>query len=86
MSQSKEYLGYRKRYDEIGEKIKELYAEQHKMRELMEKHCNHSNLQLVEHDPLEIELGIVDEDEVQYKCQDCWRYFSLKEAKELNLI
>ena len=56
------------------------------MRELMEKHCNHSNLQLVEHDPLEIELEIVDEDEVQYKCQDCWRYFSLKEAKELNLI
>lgn len=44
MGQSKEYLGYRKRYDEIGEKIKELYAEQHKMRELMKKHCNHSNL------------------------------------------
>ncbi|QOY37640.1 hypothetical protein AWH56_008685 [Anaerobacillus isosaccharinicus] len=86
MSQNEKYWEYRNRYNEIEKEISELYAEQRKMRDLMEHNCNHSNLELVNYSPIEVEMGIVDEDEVQYKCQDCWCYFNLKEAKEMNLI
>lgn len=87
MSKSAEFIKYKKHYDEINEKIKKLCSEQAKVLKLMQEHCPHSNLILIDdHDPLEIALGIVDEDEIQYKCQDCFKYFDLKKAKELNLI
>lgn len=85
MNQSKEYLKYRKRYDQIAEAIKKLSAEQIKVRKMMEKYCNHSNLELVEYSPFEIQFGIADEEGIRYKCRDCWRYFDLKEIKELHL-
>jgi hypothetical protein len=72
----------KQRYDEIGEQIRKLQKEQIEIRDLMAKECPHENLIRVKPDPFLLENDLED-DEVKYKCQDCFEYFTEEEVRRL---
>lgn len=68
------------KYEDIGEQIRSLYETQAEIRDLMEKVCTHDTLHTVEADPFD--YGV--EEENSRKCEDCFRYFTESEARELE--
>lgn len=77
---NEEYNRLKKQYDLIGQQISNLHDKQNKIRDLMEAACTHVNLQQIE--PDEFLVGIdVENEEVTYKCKDCYCYIS---EEELN--
>lgn len=73
----------KQKYDEISEQIRKLQKEQVKIRDLMAKECPHENLIRVESDPFLLENDL-ENDEVKYKCRDCFEYFTKEEVKQMN--
>lgn len=80
---SNNYKNLKQRYNEIREQIRKLQMEQIKIRNLMVKECPHENLIRLEPDPFLLENDLED-DEVKYKCQDCFEYFREEEVKQMN--
>lgn len=77
------FKNLKQRYDEINEQIRKLQKEQIKIRNLMAKECPHENLICIEPDPFLLENDLED-NEVKYKCRDCFEYFTKEEVKQMN--
>lgn len=58
----------KQKYNDISVQILALTKEQNHVRNKMEEACNHENLIEVEPDPFD------EEDNIQYKCKDCFVY------------
>lgn len=74
----------KQRYDEIGKKIADLYVEQGRMRDLMEEACTHENLS--KEKDYSFLSDVFTEDEGNYKCDDCYRYFTKEEVEQFTLL
>lgn len=74
-----EYKQLKSEYDQVGREISALHDRQNELRDLMEKVCTHSDLLKIIPDSFLVGMGVED-DELKYKCKDCYRYFSEEEA------
>ncbi|MFY0516275.1 hypothetical protein ACOMCU_00395 [Lysinibacillus sp. UGB7] len=80
---NEEYKRLKAEYDQVGREISALHDRQNELRDLMEEACTHSDLLKIEPDSYLVGIGVED-DEVKYKCKDCYRYFTKEEVEVMK--
>lgn len=80
---NEEYKRLKAEYDQVGREISALHDRQNTIRDLMEEACTHFDLLEIIPDSYLVSIGVED-DEIKFKCKDCYRYFTKDEAAAIK--